>query len=121
MEDRDFFDTLYQGWSKTTGAEDSFWMPEDFDGRFGIVAVAQDEEQTQVATDLSEEDAAFITAVHGCFGDLTRRLHMALDEADRLDHAADVREGEMLELVLQNQGLQQRIREMERELEEVGR
>lgn len=90
MDDRDFFDTLYQGWSKTTGAAECFWMPEeDREGALNVYAVDKDQNKFIVATDLDEPDAAFITALHGCFADLVRRLHAALDEADRLDLERD--------------------------------
>lgn len=101
MDDRDFFDEIYQQWSKTTGAEDRFWMPEEhFDksGRFNVYAVGQDESRKLVASGLSERDADWITALHGCFADLHRRLHSALDEADRADYERDSRECRIAEL-----------------------
>lgn len=110
MDDRDFFDHLHQLWSKTTGAEDRYWMPEEnaqFD--FDIFAVAQEDERYRIASDLSDEDADFISAVHGCLPDLVRRLHAALDEADRADYDRDERECRMAELELENQQLQQEV------------
>lgn len=101
MEDRDFFDKLFQLWSSTTGSQDRFWMPEahfDNSGRWNVYAVGQDESRKLVASGLSDKDSDFITAVHGCFADLWRRLHSALDEADRADHDRDSRECRIAEL-----------------------
>jgi len=57
------------------------------DGR--IVAVGQDDSHLWVAAGLSEADADWITTVHGSMPDLVRRLHAALDEADRADRERD--------------------------------
>ena len=91
MDDRDFFDTLYQMWSKTTNAEDRFWDYQQDHGYFTIRSIGPEGDSTPlpIAENLFECDADWITAVHGCFPDLVRRLHMALDEADRLDRAMD--------------------------------
>lgn len=91
MEDRDFLDHIYQIWSKTTGADDRFWMPKQLAGPGSnrIVAVADDHSEKLVASLVSDEDADFITAVHGCFADLIRKLQDSLDEADRLDEEKD--------------------------------
>lgn len=113
MDDRQFFDEIYQLWSKTTGAEDRFWMPEEhFDrsGRFNVYAVGQYDDgdsnnplrnRKLVASGLNEADADWLTALHGCFADLHRRLHSALDEADRADFDHDSRECRIMELECQ--------------------
>jgi hypothetical protein len=93
--DRDFFDLLLVGLTATTGAENRYWRPLD-DGR--IVAVAQDDTELPVAAGLSESDAAWITAIHGCLPDLVRRLHQAVDESDRLDLQVDELTGRIAEL-----------------------
>lgn len=101
MEDRDFFDKLYQLWQSTTGAEDRFWMPEknsDHSGRWNIYAVGEDKSRKLLASGLTENDSDFITAMHGCLPDLWRRLHSALDEADRADYERDSRECRIAEL-----------------------
>lgn len=103
MEDREFFDELYQIWSKTTGAEDRYWQPvEHFDnsGRWNIFAVGE-KDRKLVASGLSEKDADFLTAIHGCMADLWRRLHAALDEADTADYERDSRECRIAELELE--------------------
>lgn len=92
MDDVDFFSLLQQHWAKTTGAEDTYWMDEPYDdhsGRNRIYAVAQDDSRKLIASDLSDKDADFITALHGCVPDLVRRLLDAVDEADRLDLEKD--------------------------------
>lgn len=102
MDDREFFDLLYQHWMKTSGAEDRFWMPEKYkDGteRWRLYAVGQDESRKLIASEIhNEADADFITAIHGCFADLHRRLHSALDEADTADYERDSRECRIAEL-----------------------
>jgi hypothetical protein len=105
MEDREFFDELLVHHARTTGAEDRFWMPEEYEdrsGRFYIYAVSVDTEGNQdrklVASSVSDKDSDFITAVHGCLPDLVRRLHMALDEADRLDLRVDEQEKRIFDL-----------------------
>lgn len=85
MDDREFFDVLYTLWVKTTGASDRYW---DVDGD-RVRAVGQSGEPVVVAAGVGDADADFITALHGCFPDLVRRLHTALDEADRLDREMD--------------------------------
>lgn len=110
MDDREFLDHLLQVWFKTTGAEDRYWMPEPFtdnSGRFNIYAVAEDESRKLVASGLSESDSDFITGVHGCMMDLHRRLHEALDEADRADYGRDSRECRMAELEMELNDLKQ--------------
>ncbi|WP_104183759.1 hypothetical protein [Mycobacterium avium] len=122
MEDREFIDYLYQGWAKTTGAEGMFWMPEKDDcydeegidaSLHSIVAVDKDQNKVHVAQYLTEADAAFVTAVHGCFGDLTRRLHSAIDEAERLDEQRDDQEFRIAELAMENEELRERIVQLE--------
>ena len=101
MEDRDFFDYLYQLWAKTTGAEDRYWMPvEDLNEHipWQVFATGQDGAQKWIGSFHKDEDADFITAVHGCLPDLVRRLHMAVDEADRLDFDRDSQECRIAEL-----------------------
>ena len=87
MDDRDFFDHLHQLFARTTGAEGRYWRPIEDEHR--IVAVGEDDDDW-VAAGVSQADMEWITAVHGCFPDLVRRLHAALDEADRADQERDV-------------------------------
>lgn len=104
MEDREFFDHLLQLWFKTTGAEDTYWMPEKYEDttdRWKLYSVAQDESRTLIASELNEKDAEFLAGVHGCLMDLHRRLHEALDEADRADFDRDSRECRIAELELE--------------------
>jgi chromosome segregation ATPase len=101
MEDNDFYDLIYAQWARTTGAEDRYWMPveyEDPSGRNYIFAVGEDESRKQIASGLKTEDADFITAIHGCLPDLIRKLRGALDEADRLDEEKDELIGRVAEL-----------------------
>lgn len=101
MEDREFFDLIYQQWTKTTGAEDCYWSVEphfDNSGRHNIYSVDNDDGRKLIASGLNEKDADWITGLHGCFADLYRRLHYALDEADRADFDRDSRECRIMEL-----------------------
>lgn len=118
MEDRDFFDELFQLWAKTTGADDRYWMPEahfDNSGRFNVYAVAQDESRKLVASGLSEHDADWLTALHGCFADLWRRMHAALDESDRADFDRDSRECRIAELEAEAGELRQTLEGLSKE------
>lgn len=114
IDDKEFFDVLYAGFTKTTRAEDAYWaVREDeyeySEHRFEIYATPQDGEETHVAWLNREEDADWIAALAGCFPDLVRRLHAALDEADRADREHDEREQEIGRLSLENQELKQEI------------
>ncbi|BBY34930.1 hypothetical protein BST33_00155 [Mycolicibacter minnesotensis] len=112
MDDEEFFDVLYQGWSTTTGAENMFWsivehQDLDTDRRFSVDAIDQDKRAIRVAEGLTEDDAAFVTAIHGCFADLHRRLHVALDAAECFNVDRDERECRIAELELEVQELKE--------------
>lgn len=118
MDDRDFLDTLYQTWGKTTGAEDTYWIVEHDEGSledgldpWGVWAVQESGERKFVGSFEKEEDADFTASMHGCLADLVRRLHSALDEADRLDEARDAAENALAEEALANMELQQQLAE----------
>ncbi|ASR77145.1 hypothetical protein KIV66_gp37 [Mycobacterium phage MyraDee] len=116
MEDREFFDHIYQVWSKTTGAKDKFWMPEEYtdrSGRWKVYAVDDEQQRTLIAEGMNEPDSDWLTAAHGCFGDLIRRLGDALDEADRLDAEKD-------ELIAIHAGLEMEIDELHSRIEALG-
>lgn len=93
MDDRDFMDMMFQGMSKTTHAETSYWgfEPDLSERGFDIFYVDQSapEEKVNIGWCEFEADAAFITAVHGAFPDIYRRWLQALDEADEKDLAKD--------------------------------
>ena len=99
MDIREFLDELYSLYAKTTGAENMYWMPEEDVDRYAggpntynIFAVGENETKHDIAFDFRENDANFITAIHGALPDLVRRTHEALDEADRLDEQRDEQE-----------------------------
>jgi hypothetical protein len=101
MDEREFFDKLYQMWANTTGAQDRYWdyhQKEDKHYFFNINAVGEDGDGKFVASFLLDEDADFVTAIHGCFPDLIRTVLAALDEADRADFDKDARECRIAEL-----------------------
>jgi hypothetical protein len=113
-EDHDFFDILYQQWSRTTGAETSYWMPQEGSGIIDIVSVDRyTQEQKLVLSDVSEADSEFICGLHGAIPDLIRRLHEATDEAVRKDEANDIAQGHLAEALLESAGLKERILELE--------
>lgn len=89
MDDRAFFDLLLELWKSTTTAEGSYWQPEKSDGDWHIDAVDRDGNKSVVAVGMSEADADFITGIHGALPDLVRRLHAALDEAEKADARCD--------------------------------
>ena len=111
MEDREFFDHLMQMFTKTTGAETRYWAYEEYGDTFDIDAVGEGDDRTNVAAVLSDADADFITALHGSFPDLYRRLHSALDEADRADRERDEREQVIAEQAFEIAALRKEIRE----------
>lgn len=122
-QDHDFADILYQQWSKTTRAEDSYWMPvggTTVEEEFRVVAVVRDQHGEEfhvtVATGLfSEADADFICGLHGALPDLVRRLHDAIDEASRKDEANDIAQGQLAEAYMEIQGLKEEIDRLERQ------
>lgn len=102
MDDRDFMDMMFQGMTKTTHAETSYWGFDEVEdvkhvnGRYyWIFYVDESEPETKrrIGEVDSEADAAFITAVHGAFPDIYRRWLQALDEADEKDTEKDQAEG----------------------------
>uniref|UniRef100_A0AAU8GQY8 Minor tail protein n=1 Tax=Mycobacterium phage BabyBack TaxID=3158877 RepID=A0AAU8GQY8_9CAUD len=121
-QDHEFFDTLYQQWSKTTMAEHGYWMPEEdesFPGCFNLIAVHQsNDERKPLAAFMDEADAEFVAGLHGAVPDLIRRLHEAIDEAVSKDEANDIAQGHLADALLENQALREQIRELERRLDE---
>lgn len=105
MDDRDFMSMMYQGFTKTTNAETAYWGYEPDEDSGGntfyslfYVDGSEPDEKRYIGTLEYEADAAFITAVHGCFPDLHRRWLEALEEADRLDLEKDLAENVAAEL-----------------------
>ncbi|AGT14291.1 hypothetical protein ADZZY_42 [Mycobacterium phage Adzzy] len=121
-QDHEFFDILYQQWSKSTLAERSYWMPvedEGFPGYYSLYAVNQEtDERKYLCSFLSEADAEFIAGLHGAIPDLIRRLHEAIDEATSKDEARDRAEANLAESYLENQALRDRILDLEKALGE---
>lgn len=121
IDDNSFFDLLFQQFTKTTNAETAYWMNEE-DGQafgnplFSIYAVGQDQEKVLVAKWMSEADADFVTAVAGCFPDLVRRLHAALDEADRADREHDEREVVIFNLALEVENVTRSLTDREQQI-----
>ncbi|ATN88411.1 hypothetical protein SEA_DALMATIAN_40 [Mycobacterium phage Dalmatian] len=120
-QDHQFFDILYQQWSQTTGAEHSYWMPEEdesFPGSFNLIAVHQEkDERRPLAAFMDQADAEFVAGLHGAVPDLIRRLHDAIDEATRKDEANDIAQGQLADALLENEGLKAQILELERQLD----
>lgn len=98
MDDRDFIDNLYALYCATTGGEQTYWRPDTTDTGFQVVAVDGDDNRTVVASGMAERDADWVCSVWGALPDLVRRLHAALDEADRVDADRDARECRIAEL-----------------------
>jgi hypothetical protein len=100
MDERDFFDHLYQLWSKTTQAKDGAWEVID-DGEHILVDVESTDkdgwEQT-IGFSMYKHDAEFITQVHSALPELVRRALAAFDEAERVDQDRDSRECRIAEL-----------------------
>lgn len=122
-DDNEFFDILYQQWSKTTGAEKTYWMPEEFAELFDGYKIVSFNPETNhketVAMALTEVDAEFLCGLHGALPDLVRRLHEAIDEAESKDAARDRAEGISADLAMENMGLREQVRELEREIADL--
>lgn len=104
MQDEEFYDLLYQLWTKTTGAGNSFWKyEEEWPGI--ISTVHEDGWEDQIAYGMQDNDLEWVTAVHGCFGDLIRKLKDLEDENARLDEKHDQAQADILDLVKENQSL----------------
>lgn len=126
MDIREFLDELYSLWAKTTGAENMYWMPEEdvephSSGPYIILAVGEDDLKHDIAFDVRESDANFITAIHGALPDLVRRTHEALDEADRLDEQRDEQEIRIAGLEEKIDELNGRITELEYDLSKASK
>ena len=119
MDDRGFFDTLLQLWAKTTWSEQAYWGYEEIDEeQFDLFAKTEDDRLFVGYVD-SEADADFITAVHGCLPDLVRRLHAAVDEADRLDLEMDECQHRLAAAELRVMELEQEVADLKDDLEGV--
>lgn len=84
MDDNEFFDALYQEWSKTTPGdwtvtEDPSWMVRD------IV----DTNEESILGILTEADANFIVAMHTVFPEIMRRYLEAQETAERWEERYD--------------------------------
>ncbi|QFG04520.1 hypothetical protein SEA_JEEVES_45 [Mycobacterium phage Jeeves] len=119
-EHKEFFDVLYQQWSKTTGAKDRYWVVEQSGELWEVYAISPGEPDDPwfVATFNSEEDADFVAGLNGAVPDLIRHLGQALDENERLDEARDAAEGLAAEALLENAALKEEIRSLERQLDQ---
>ncbi|BBC43859.1 hypothetical protein [Mycobacterium phage GS4E] len=121
QQDHEFFDILYQQWTKSTLAEHGYWMPEEdesFPGSFNLIAVHQSkDERRPIAAFMDEADAEFVAGLHGAVPDLIRRLHEAIDEAVRKDEQNDIAQGQLADALLENEGLKAQILELERQLD----
>ena len=89
---REFLDTIYVTWPRTTGAETGYWEVRKVGAMFEVVAVNREQDDKLIATGLSEDDANFIAGIHTALPEVIRQDHTALDEADRADADRDARE-----------------------------
>ena len=99
MNQEEFFDKLLQMWFATTNAEDRFWDYQEDNGLCTVLSVGHSDGSTiDVASGLFEQDADWITAVHGAFPELVNMFYAAVDEAERADRNRDSRECRIAEL-----------------------
>lgn len=106
MDFSEFLDTLYAGWSKTTGAENRYYIVEQAtafngepDGAWHVWAVAQDESREHVAVFQNETTADWFASLHGAFPELYRDFLAMDDHNARLDERVDEMTGEIALLV----------------------
>ncbi|QGJ97083.1 hypothetical protein SEA_PETTERN_37 [Mycobacterium phage PetterN] len=122
MENDEFFDYIYQQWSKTTGAENRFYTVEevtldsdnDYEKTWDVVAVSETDGKQFVANFHSEQDADWFASVHGCFADLIRTLKDQADEIERLDERVDSQEHDIFNLVIGERDYKARIEEQQK-------
>ncbi|ALA06764.1 hypothetical protein AVV06_gp58 [Mycobacterium phage Chadwick] len=122
MENDEFFDYIYQQWSKTTGAENRFYTVEevtfdsdnDYEKTWDVVAVSETDDKQFVANFHSEQDADWFASVHGCFADLIRTLKDQADEIERLDERVDNQEHDIFNLVIGERDYKARIEEQQK-------
>ncbi|QBP29037.1 hypothetical protein KIP49_gp55 [Mycobacterium phage Scorpia] len=122
MENDEFFDYIYQQWSKTTGAENRFYIVEevafdtdnDYEKTWDVVAVSETDDKQLVANFHSEQDADWFASVHGCFADLIRTLKDQADEIERLDERVDNQEHDIFNLVIGERDYKARIEEQQK-------
>jgi hypothetical protein len=98
---REFLDTVYVSWPRTTCVEAGYWEARKVGDTFEVVAVTREQEEQVVATGLAEADANFIAQVHTALPEVIRQAHTALDEADRADADRDEREQRIAALELE--------------------
>lgn len=122
--DDEFFSILYQQWAMTTGAKNHYYGVADRGDtcdeavRYQVYAAETESGgQRYIAGFYSEADADFFAGMHGALPDLIRRLHDLNDEAESKDAARDRAEALNADLALENMGLAERIRELERKLD----
>ncbi|KRD08632.1 hypothetical protein ASE48_08715 [Mycobacterium sp. Root265] len=120
-DDHQFFDILYQQFALTTDAKDAYWgvgFDPDEHLQWQVFSEGHEKgsERKWIGSFNHEVDADFAAGMHGALPDLIRRLHDAVDEAERMDTARDQAEGVAAEAVLENMGLQSQITELEREI-----
>lgn len=101
MDEREFLDTLFQLYTRTSGGDAAYWRPESREDGFALFAVDANDNRTLIAKGLCEADADWIAGIHGCLPDLVRRMHSALDEADTADRGRDERECRIAELEME--------------------
>ena len=97
---REFLDTVYVSWARTTCVESGYWEARKVGAIFEVVAVNREQDEKLIATGLSEYDANFIAQIHTALPEVIRQAHTALDEADRADSDRDERECRIAELEL---------------------
>ncbi|AXC33308.1 hypothetical protein SEA_DUBLIN_33 [Mycobacterium phage Dublin] len=122
MENDEFFDFIYQQWSKTTGAENRFYTVEevtfdsdnDYEKTWDVVAVSETGDKQLVANFHSEQDADWFASVHGCFADLIRTLKDQADEIERLDERVDDQEHDIFNLVIGERDYKARIEDQQK-------
>jgi hypothetical protein len=120
VDDHSFLDHIYSMWAKTSGGDDTFWIPEedkDHPGAWNIFAADKDDNRQMLGEFFTETDADFVCGLHGCVADLVRRMHAALDEADRADRERDEQEQNIYALAVENEELRQEVSQLRRERE----
>lgn len=118
MTDEEFFDHLFQLFTYTTGAEETYWDYEDTgETGFDIHSCSQEGERVFVGYFDREADADFVTAIHGCLPDLIRRLYAATDSSERYEVAFDECQQQLAEAEREIRKLKKQVAEYREDLE----
>ncbi|SUE29563.1 Uncharacterised protein [Nocardia farcinica] len=104
MDDQEFFDQLYQLWSKTNSVGEGYWSAREDESFPGCYEVVSDVGYGTrfIASFMTEDVADFLAVVHTALPDIVRRFNEMADEADRFLTERDEQINRVLALEIEN-------------------